>query len=254
MPSPEPQRPFPIGPHPEPLEYLHERKRTDEHIGAVASAMYLARWFCEVRPQLKSLIEWFRADQGLLSKLPQVQSGTLEGLLLQKRGAHEEIPPRLAQTLRPLMGLEATVRDLQQVMQRLAGILDVLEQQPQLASLLSAHGKRQVMVAFADATTSLLGIKQFGAHELAAVSVLMGEESPSMIRDGDELTDCVERWKNVRRAAKEARDLLLQLLGPAPHQADAISGSTAPPMGAGRSSTDTPPASPHLEENTGEAE
>lgn len=254
MPSQEPQRPFPIGPHPEPLEYLYERKRTDEHVGAVASAMYLARWFCEVRPQLKRLVEWFRADQGLLSKLPQVQSGTLEGLLLQKRGAHEEIPPRLAQTLRPLMDLEATVRDLQQVMQRLAGVLDALEQQPQLASILSAHGKRQMMVAFADTTTSLLDIKQFGAHELAAVSVLMGEEDPSTARKEEELINCVERWKNARREAKEARELLLQILGPAPQHAGAISGSTDSPMEAGRSSTDTPPASPHPEENTGEAE
>jgi hypothetical protein len=82
----------------------------------------------------------------------------------------------------------------------------------------------------------------------------MGEESPSTIRDGDELTDCVERWKNVRRAAKEARDLLLQLLGPAPQHADVISGTTASPMEAGRSSTETTSASPHPEENTGETE
>lgn len=247
--------PFPIGPYPEPFDYLRDKRgRTDEQIGAVASAMYLARWFCEARPQLRKLVEWSRADQGLLSKLPQVQGGILGELPLKHRAAHQEFPPQFAQMLRPLMDLEATVRDLHQVMKRLADVLDALEQQPQLASLLSAHGKRQLMVAFADVTTSLLGIQQFGGRELAAVSVLVGEEAHSERKDSDALTDCVERWKNARREARQARELLQQLLGPAPQPAGVISISTTSPVETASPSTTTPPASPHPEENTGETE
>ncbi|MCK8499645.1 hypothetical protein [Myxococcus fulvus] len=247
--------PFPIGPNPEPFDYLRDkRERTDEQIGAVASAMYLAKWFCEARPQLRKQVDWFRADQGLLSKLPQVQGGILGASPVKQWSAHEEIPPRLAQMLRPLLDLEATVRDLHQVMERLADILDALEQQPQLASLLSTHGKRQLMVAFADVTTSLLGIKQFGGRELAAVSVLVGEEAHSERRDSDALTACMERWKNARREAREVRELLQQLLGPAAQPAGVISISTASAMEAGSPSTTTPSASPHPEENTGETD
>ncbi|WP_141332968.1 hypothetical protein [Myxococcus sp. AB025B] len=113
--------PFPIGPAPEPLDYLRDnRERTDEQIGAVASAMYLAKWFSEARPQLRKLVDWFRADQGLLSKLPQVQGGILGEFPLKQLSAHQEIPPQLAQMLRPLLDLEATVRELHQVMERLA--------------------------------------------------------------------------------------------------------------------------------------
>ncbi|WP_228557480.1 hypothetical protein, partial [Myxococcus sp. AB025B] len=136
----------------------------------------------------------------------------------------------------------------------LADVLDALEQQPQLASLLSTHGKRQLMVAFADVTTSLLGIKQFGGSELAAVSVLMGEEAHSPLRDSDALTDCVERWKNARREAKGVRELLQQLLAPALQPAGVISTSTTSPVEAGSPSMTTPPASPHPDENTGETE
>ncbi len=253
MSSSPPLPPFPIGPNTEPLEYLHQRGRTDDDVSAVASAMYLAKCFFETQPQLRVLMGWFRADQGLLAKLPQVQGGTKGELPLQERAAHEGIPQRLAQALRPLMELEAAIRDLRQVMERLAGIVDVLEQ-PQYASLLSKNRKKQMMVAFADATTRALGIQQFGATELAAVSVLMGEDAPSSNRNETALTSCVERWRNARQEAKELRGLLLQLLDGGTQQADMSTSSGASPMEEGRPATDMPTASPSSAETTGKTE